>query len=49
MMSLHHRLLSFDDIENRGPAKDAPEKAAYFTYKGLNCLTKIGGLIRQFA
>jgi hypothetical protein len=28
---LRHRLLSFDDIENRRPPNDAPCKAAYFT------------------
>jgi hypothetical protein len=44
MMFLHHRLLSFKDIENRSIPKDVPCKGAYFTYQALNCLINIGGL-----
>jgi len=38
------RLLSFEDIEHWRPPKDAPCKAAYFTYQALNFLINIGGL-----
>jgi hypothetical protein len=41
---LHHRLRSFDDIENRRRPKDAPYKATYFTYQALKCLINIDGL-----
>jgi hypothetical protein len=41
---LHHRLLSFEDIEYRSTRKDAPYKAAYFAYQARNCLINIGGL-----
>jgi len=43
-MFLHHRLLSFEDIERRRQPKDAPFQAAYFTYQVLNCMSNIGGL-----
>jgi len=43
-MFLHHNLLTFEDIENRGPRQDAPCEAAYFTYQALNYLINIGGL-----
>jgi hypothetical protein len=43
-MFLRHRLLSFEDIENWSRPKDAPCKAAYFTYQAVNCLNNIGGL-----
>jgi len=36
-MFLGHHLLSFEDIKNRRWPKDAPRKAAYFTYQALNC------------
>jgi hypothetical protein len=44
MVFLRHRLLSFGDIENWRQPKDAPRKAAYFTYQALKCLINIGGL-----
>jgi len=37
-------LLSSKDIEYWRPPKDAPWKAAYFTYQALNNLINIGGL-----
>jgi len=39
------RLLSFEDIKNRRPPKDAPHRAAYFTYQALNFLINIGEFI----
>jgi hypothetical protein len=39
------RLLSIKDITHWRPPKDAPCKAAYFTYQALNYLINIGGLI----
>jgi len=38
-------LLSFKDMEHWRQPKDAPWKAAYFTYQALNYLINIGGLI----
>jgi len=38
------RLLSFKDIEHWKQPKDAPCKAAYFTYHALNVPINIGGL-----
>jgi len=43
-MFLCPRLMSFEDIENRRGPKDAPRKAAYFTYEALNCQINIGRL-----
>jgi hypothetical protein len=37
-------LRSFEDIENWMLTKDAPCKAAYFTYQAQNCLTNVAGL-----
>jgi hypothetical protein len=37
-------LLCFKHIEHWKAAKDAPCKAAYFTYEALNILMNIGGL-----
>jgi hypothetical protein len=43
-MFLGCRLLRIQDIENRRQPKDAPCKAAYFTYQTLNSLINICGL-----
>jgi hypothetical protein len=43
-MFLHHCLLSFEDIKNLRRPKDAPSKAAYFTYQALKYLINIEGL-----
>jgi hypothetical protein len=40
-------LLSIKDITHWRPPKDAPCKAAYFTYQALNNLINIGGLISE--
>jgi hypothetical protein len=39
-------LLSFKDIKNRRPPKDAPSAAAYFMYQTLNYRINNGGLNR---
>jgi len=44
MTVLQSRMLSFKDIEHWKAPKDAPCKAAYFTYEALNFLINIGGL-----
>ena len=43
-MFFRHCLLSFDDIDNWRPPKDAPCKATYFPYQALNGRINIGGL-----
>jgi hypothetical protein len=43
-MFLQYRLWSFEDMENGRRPKDAPRKAAEFTYEALNSLINIGGL-----
>jgi hypothetical protein len=43
-MFLRNCFLSFEDINNRRPPKDAACKAAYFTHQVLNCWINIGGL-----
>jgi len=44
LLYFQSRLLSFKDIEHWRAPKDAPCKAAYFTYQALNYLINIGGL-----
>jgi hypothetical protein len=38
---LYYRLLTFEDIENPRPPKDAPYEATYFMYQTLNSLINI--------